>query len=208
MHTVKRHHYTGRPRAVNAARITISNRLVEERAIGQKYRSSKLKDEVIRGIVIRNKSRRSYDYSTTGFKDPDSSDKVYKVVKALEYGSAQAPRAWRLQKYKQLNGRLSSGLQSLLIIKESYHYGVKTYRQDAVCTWICSKAKGKMLKQQGDCSFEERWSRELERKKKLRTTGLKRLKKVGMQDDETLMFDTGVLNDDEEAMMDGDIDSG
>ncbi|GJU57406.1 putative ribonuclease H-like domain-containing protein [Tanacetum coccineum] len=92
-----------------------------KKAIGTKWVFRNKKDE--RGIMIRNKARlvahghrqeegflvyqmdvkSAFLYGTieeevyvtqpSGFKDPDHSDKVYKVVKAL-YGLHQAPRAW------------------------------------------------------------------------------------------------------------------
>ncbi|GJU08367.1 putative ribonuclease H-like domain-containing protein [Tanacetum coccineum] len=91
-----------------------------KRAIGTKWVYRNKKDE--RGIMIRNKTRlflayasykdfmvyqmdvksaflygkieeEVYVYQPSGFEDPDFTDKVYKIEKAL-YGFHQAPRAW------------------------------------------------------------------------------------------------------------------
>ncbi|GJT96904.1 putative ribonuclease H-like domain-containing protein [Tanacetum coccineum] len=64
-----------------------------KRAIGTKWVYRNKKDE--RGIMIRNKTRlkRKSVYQPSGFEDPDFTDKVYKIEKAL-YGLHQAPRAW------------------------------------------------------------------------------------------------------------------
>nr|GEW28233.1 hypothetical protein [Tanacetum cinerariifolium] len=67
-----------------------------KRAIGTKWVYRNKRDQ--RGIVVRNKARLVaqevvYVSQPTGFVDPEFSDRVYKVEKAL-YGLHQAPRAW------------------------------------------------------------------------------------------------------------------
>nr|GFB94390.1 putative ribonuclease H-like domain-containing protein [Tanacetum cinerariifolium] len=90
-----------------------------KRAIGTKWVFRNKKDE--RGIVIRNKARieeEVYVCQPLWFKDPDYSDKFYKVEKAL-YGLHQAPRAWyeTLAKYL-LDNRIHRGkIDQTLFIK-------------------------------------------------------------------------------------------
>ncbi|GJX70965.1 putative ribonuclease H-like domain-containing protein [Tanacetum coccineum] len=119
----------------------------EKRAIGTKWIFINKKDK--RGIIIRNKARlvaqgytqeegfmvykidvkhaflygqieeEVYVFQPPGFEDPDYSNKVYKVVKAL-YGLHQAPRAWyeTLAKYLLDNGFHRGKIDQTLFIKK------------------------------------------------------------------------------------------
>nr|GEV53176.1 putative ribonuclease H-like domain-containing protein [Tanacetum cinerariifolium] len=75
-----------------------------KKAICTKWVFRNKKDE--RGIMIKNKSRKIkeevYMCQPPGFEDPDHSNKVYKVVKAL-YGLHQAPRAWLMKDKFQMS---------------------------------------------------------------------------------------------------------
>ncbi|GJV76425.1 putative ribonuclease H-like domain-containing protein [Tanacetum coccineum] len=97
----------GRASIIQATRVwTLVDLPNSKRPIGTKWVYRNKKDK--RGIVIKNKARlmdvksaflygkikeEVYVCQPLGFDDPDFSDKVYKVEKAL-YGQHQAPRAW------------------------------------------------------------------------------------------------------------------
>ncbi|GKA13413.1 putative ribonuclease H-like domain-containing protein, partial [Tanacetum coccineum] len=111
-----------------------------KRAIGTKWVYKNKKDE--RGIVIKNKARlvaqrytheEGIDYDEVfalvarikrnvcqppGFEDPDFTDRVYKVEKAL-YGLHQAPKAWykTLSTYLLDNGFQRGKIDKTLFIK-------------------------------------------------------------------------------------------
>nr|GEX73937.1 hypothetical protein [Tanacetum cinerariifolium] len=85
-----------------------------------------------------------YVYQPSGFEDPDYSDKVYKVVKAL-YGLHQAPRAWykNLANYLLENGFQRGKIDQTLFIKRQKENGFQRGKIDQ--TLFIKKKKGDIL---------------------------------------------------------------